>query len=94
MLKNSEIEILIKMENLISSNKKLIFDDDGWGNNEISGITHSDFLDFINLIAKEKQVKKTASQKSNTYNKNNPEKHRKHNRDTARRRREEQRETE
>ena len=54
----------------------------------------SDFLDFINLIEKEMQVKRTASKKSNAYNKKNPEKHRKHNRDTARRRREEQKEIE
>ena len=94
MLKNSEIDLLVKMENLIGNNEKLLFSDDGKGNNEASGIAYSDFLDFINLIEKEMQVKKVASQKSNAYNKKNPEKHRKCNRDTARRRREEQRETE
>lgn len=94
MLKNSEIDLLVKMEKLIGNNEKLLFSDDGKGNNEASGIAYSDFLDFINLIEKEMQVKRTASQKSNAYNKKNPEKHRKHNRDTARRRREEQKEIE
>lgn len=94
MLKNSEIDLFVKMENLIGNNEKLLFSDDGKGNNEASGVAYSDFIDFINLIEKEMQVKRTASQKSNAYNKKHPEKHREQNRETDRRRIEKQRETE
>lgn len=69
MLKNKDIELLIKMENLIGCNEKILFD------NNKTDVTKSDFIDFMNLIEKEIQTKRKQSEKANAYNKAHKEKH-------------------
>lgn len=88
-LKNEDIHLLIKMENVIGMNEKTIFgkkkDKSIW----IDGmeITFDDFVSYINLIDRILQNKKKLSDKSNAYNKAHPEKHRKYNREYERRKR-------
>ena len=86
-IKNEDINTLIKMENLIGINEKLIF-----GESKDKSITvnkteiaYDDFITFINLIDKMITNKKKLADKSNAYNKAHPEKHRQHNKDYARR---------
>ena len=88
-LKNEDIHLLIKMENVIGMNEKTIFgkkkDKTIW----IDGmeITFDDFVSYINLIDRILQNKKKLSDKSNAYNKAHPEKHRQYNREYERRKR-------
>lgn len=89
MLKNEDINILIKMENLIGTNEKLIF-----GENKDKSIivnkteiAYNDFITYINLIDKIIADKKKAADRANAYNKAHPEKHRKYNREYERRKR-------
>lgn len=77
-LKNEDIHLLIKMENIIGMNEKTIFgkkkDKAIW----IDGmeITFDDFVSYINLIDRILQNKKKLAERSNAYNKAHPEKHR------------------
>jgi len=82
VLKNEDINLLIKMENLIGINEKKIF---GKNKNKIIKIktseksydvTYNDFLDYMNLIERIYENKKKLSDKSNKYNKANKEYHR------------------
>lgn len=75
MLKNKEIELLIKMENLIGCNEKILFD------NNKTEVTKSDFIDFMNLIESEIQTKRKQAEKANAYNKAHKEKHAKYNKE-------------
>lgn len=75
MLKNKEIELLIKMENLIGCNEKILFD------NNKTDVTKSDFIDFMNLIEQEIQTKRKQSEKANAYNKAHKEKHASYNKE-------------
>lgn len=76
-VKNEDIHLLIKMENIIGMNEKTIFgkkkDKSIW----IDGmeITFDDFISYINLIDYILNNKKKLSDKSNKYNKANKEYH-------------------
>lgn len=77
-IKNEDIHLLIKMENLIGMNEKTIFgkkkDKSVW----IDGmeITFDDFISYINLIDRILNNKKKLSDKANQFNKANKEYHR------------------
>ena len=76
MLKNNEIELLIKMENLIGTHSKIIF---GENNDKVHymkfldgteyDISNDDFIEFWNLIEKCIQAKKERARKQNERNK-------------------------
>ena len=91
VLKNEDINILIKMENLIGMNEKQLFGEDkskecvvNWYDNTQTTITAEDFADFMALIERAVKDKQTASDKVAQYHKNNAEKHREYNREWAR----------
>lgn len=82
VLKNEDIELIIKMENLIGMNEKKLFGKNGdkkcivkWYDNTETIITKDDFLDFMCLIERVIKNKKKASEKANNYNKKNKEYH-------------------
>lgn len=91
MLKNEDINLLIKMENLIGINEKKIFGRNknkkcivNWYDGTQIIITIQDFADFMALIERALQDKKIASKKVAQYHKDNAEKHREYNREWAR----------
>ncbi len=88
-LKNNDIDLMIKMENIIGLNEKNIFGEDKSKKISVDGmeITYYDFVDYINLIDRILNNKKKLSDKSNTWNKAHPEAHRKYNREYERRKR-------
>lgn len=83
MLKNNEIELLIKMENLIGKYSKVIFGEDKdkvhhmkfYDGTEYD-ISNDDFIDFWNLIERCIQAKKERARKQNERNKRDREYHR------------------
>lgn len=75
LVKNEELEIIIKMENLIGNSKDKIF-----GNKEEikindTIITLEDFTDFMNIIENLIQEKQKRNKISNDFNKKNKEIH-------------------
>ena len=93
MLKNEDINLLIKMENLIGINEKKIFGRNknkecivDWYDGTQTIITIEDFADFMELIERALQDKRNASKKVAQYHKDNAEKHREYNREWARKR--------
>lgn len=83
MLKNNEIELLIKMENLIGKYSIVIFGEDKdkvhhmkfYDGTEYD-ISNDDFIDFWNLIERCIQAKKERARKQNERNKKDMEYHR------------------
>ena len=93
MLKNEDINLLIKMENLIGINEKKIFGRNknkecivDWYDGTQTIITIEDFADFMELIERAMKDKQAASDKVAQYHKDNAEKHREYNREWARKR--------
>lgn len=88
-LKNEDIHLMIKMENVIGMNKNHIFGKDGTKVVHVDGleITYHDFIAYLNLIERILENKKKLSTRSNAYNKAHPEKHREYNREYERRKR-------
>lgn len=88
-LRNEDIHLMIKMENVIGVNNKYIFGEDGTKVVCVDGleITYHDFIAYLDLIERILENKKKLSDKANAYNKAHPEKHRKHSRDYERRKR-------
>lgn len=93
MLKNEDINLLIKMENLIGINEKKIFGRNknkecivDWYDGTQTIITIEDFADFMALIERAMKDKQAASDKVAQYHKDNAEKHREYNREWARKR--------
>lgn len=95
MLKNKDINLLIRVEHLIGDNlDKLLGETGQWDGREgLSDFykddptwtfSRDDFNDFYNLIEREIEEKRKVSAKANEYHKRNPEKHRKYNREWAR----------
>ena len=86
-MRNDDIHLMIKMENVIGMNLKAIFGEDHSKSVTVDGleITYYDFIDYINLVDRVLNNKKTLSARANAYNKAHPDKHRKHSRDYARR---------
>lgn len=83
ILKNEDIELMIKMENLIGMNEKKLFGKNGdkkcivkWYDDTETIITKDDFLDYMCLVERVIREKKKASEKSNKYNKEHKEYHR------------------
>lgn len=83
MLKNSDIELLIKMENIIGKYSKVIFGEDGdkihcmeFYDGTTYNISHDDFIEFWNFIEKCIRVKKERSRKQGERNKQDMEYHR------------------
>lgn len=87
-LKNEDIHLMIKMENIIGMNNKYIFGEDGTKTVCVDGleITYHDFIAYLNLIDRILENKKKLSARSNAYNKAHPEKHREYNRKYEKRR--------
>lgn len=91
VLKNEDINLLIKMENLIGMNEKRLFGKNkdkkctvNWYDNTTTTINFDDFISFMNLIERALQDKQKASDKVAQYHKDNAEKHREYNREWAR----------
>ena len=91
ILKNKDINLLIKMENLIGINEKRLFGRNkdkkcivNWYDGTRTIVTREDFADFMALIERAIQDKKDASKKVAQYHKDNAEKHREYNREWAR----------
>lgn len=74
-VKNEELEIIIKMENLIGNSKDKIFG--GKEELEINGtiITQEDFITFMNIIDKIISDKQERNVISNNFNKKHKEIH-------------------
>jgi hypothetical protein len=77
-IKNNDIHLMVKMENIIGLNAKTIFGEDKSKTIEIDGmeITYYDFIDYINLIDRILNNKKKLSNRANAYNKAHKEYHR------------------
>lgn len=86
-VKNNDIHLMIKMENIIGINSKNIFGENHNKTVAVDGmeITYYDFIDYINLIDRILNNKKKLSDRANAYNKAHPDKHREHNKNYARR---------
>ena len=58
-INNDDLELMIKMENLIGSNTELLFPD-----NKYLEITHDDFISYLNLIERliNKKIKRNDRQ--------------------------------
>lgn len=91
VLKNEDINLLIKMENLIGMNEKRLFGRNkdkkcvvNWYDGTQTIITIEDFADFMALIERAMKDKQAASDKVAQYHKDNAEKHREYNREWAR----------
>ena len=91
VLKNEDINLLIKMENLIGMNEKRLFGKNkdkkctvNWYDNTTTTIDFNDFISFMNLIERALQDKQKASDKVAQSHKDNAEKHREYNREWAR----------
>lgn len=78
MLRNDEIELLIKMENVIGLHSTEIFGTNKSNVIEIGTqkISYDDFTSFINFIEKCVQAKKERARKQNERNRNDMEYHR------------------
>jgi len=83
VLKNEDINLLIKMENLIGMNEKRLFGKNNnkqctvnWYDGTTTIIDKDDFLDFMALIERALQDKQKASDRANKFNKANKEYHR------------------
>jgi len=83
VLKNEDINLLIKMENLIGMNEKKLFGKNNnkkctvnWHDGTQTIIDRGDFSDFLALIERALQDKQKASDKANEFNKANKEYHR------------------
>ena len=78
MLRNDEIELLIKMENVIGLHSGEIFGTDKSNVIEVGTqkISYDDFTSFINFIEKCVQAKKERARKQNERNRNDMEYHR------------------
>jgi hypothetical protein len=83
VLKNEDINLLIKMENLIGMNEKRLFGKNkdkkctvNWYDNTTTTIDFDDFISFMNLIERALQDKQKASDRANNFNKTNKEYHR------------------
>ena len=91
VLKNEDINLLIKMENLIGMNEKRLFGKNkdkkctvNWYDNTTTTINFDDFISFMNLIERAMKDKQKASDKVAQYHKDNAEKHGEYNREWAR----------
>lgn len=95
MLKNKDIDLLIRVEHLIGDNlEKLLGEAGVWDGREgLSDFykddptwtfSRDDFNDLYNLIEREIKEKHKASTKANDYHKRNPDRHREYNREWAR----------
>ena len=91
VLKNEDINILIKMENLIGVNEKKLFGRhknkkciSHWYDGTNIIISFDDFLNFMDLIERALQDKQKASDKVAQHHKDNANKHREYNREWAR----------
>ena len=87
-IKNEDIHLMIKMENVIGMNKNHIFGKDGTKVVYVDGleITYHDFIAYLNLIERILENKKKLSARANAYNKAHSEKHREYNREYWKRR--------
>lgn len=80
-IKNEDLQLMTKIENLIGMNERRLFGKDKskvltytiYG--DPVTITHDDFISYINLIERLIQNKKALSNRSNAYNKANKEYH-------------------
>jgi hypothetical protein len=82
VITNKDLEVLIKMENLIGIKSKELFGKNKdksvivkWFDDTETVITVEDFLDYMVVIEKIIEDKKRLSDKSNKYNKENKEYH-------------------
>lgn len=92
VLTNKDIQVLIRIENLIGRNEKTLFDkkgefpyietyyNDGEKSLEFEKVTKNDFLDYINIVEKLLQQRMQAREKSRKWVKDNADKHREYNR--------------
>ena len=83
VLKNEDINLLIKMENLIGMNEKKLFGKNknkkctvNWYDNKKKIIDFNDLINFMDLIERALQDKQKASDRANKFNKANKEYHR------------------
>lgn len=83
VLKNEDINLLIKMENLIGMNEKRLFGKNkdkkctvNWYDSTTTTIDFNDFVSFINLVERALQDKQKANDRANKFNKANKEYHR------------------
>jgi len=83
VLKNEDINLLIKMENLIGMNEKRLFGKNkdkkctvNWYDGTTTTVDFDDFTSFMNLVERALQDKQKASDKANKFNKANKEYHR------------------
>lgn len=90
-MRNEDIHLMIKIENIIGMNEKAIFGKKKTKSIEVDGmkITYYDFIDYINLIDRILNNKKKLAERSNAYNKAHPEKHRQLQREYLKRHKEE-----
>ena len=77
LCKNKEIELLIKMENLIGTNEELLFgkNKDKIYKVDTAKISHEDFVDFINLVEQFKNNKSNNNDRQKQWNKDNKDYH-------------------
>lgn len=86
ILKNDDINLMIKMENLIGDNQRKLFNRKGeykykfrdfaTGEMETETVTRDDFNDYMNLIEKFLYEKRKSAEKAKAYYRANPEKRR------------------
>ena len=83
VITNKDLEILIKIENLIGTKSKELFGVDNdkkvvikWYDNSETVVNASDFIDYMNIVEKIINDKKKCAEKSNRYNKEHKEYHR------------------
>lgn len=82
MITNKDLEIMIKIENLVGKLNKEIFGENGdkkvivnWFDNTKTIITLKDFEDYIGVVEKIINDKKKCAEKVNKYNKEHKEYH-------------------
>lgn len=94
MLRNKEIETLVKIEKLLYAHADRLFCEEGERNEEEgytpridpkTGVSSDDLNDYWNIVEREIVKKKRNNERVNAWNKAHPEKHRQHNREYARR---------
>ena len=78
IMTNKDIDLLIKMENLIGANKSKLFGKNydkktiiSYGDNKKIVITSEDFSDFINLVERVITDKRNSVDRANNFNKRN-----------------------
>lgn len=88
---NKDIEILIRIENLVGMNEKKLFDskgefhyvetyyENGKKYTEPATVTMGDFVDYINLVEKVLLQREENRRRSREFVRNNPEKHNEYN---------------